>query len=124
MRRSLSYYWRIHLAVALGAAVSAAVLTGALVVGDSVRGSLRALTLDRLGEIDVALVGERPFREQLADDLVASLPEARVAPMLLMRGSAVHSTSGSRASRIGILGVDKRFTDLYPGAPELDFSRR
>ena len=49
MRRSLSYFWRIQLAVLFGAAVATAVLTGALLVGDSVRGSLRDLTLDRLG---------------------------------------------------------------------------
>ena len=36
MRRSLSYFWRIQLAVLLGAAVATAVLTGALLVGDSV----------------------------------------------------------------------------------------
>ena len=49
--RALTYYWRINLAVTAGAAVAAAVLTGALLVGDSVRGSLRGLTLERLGRI-------------------------------------------------------------------------
>ena len=42
--------------MALGVAVATAVLTGALLVGDSVRGSLRDLTLQRLGRIDSALV--------------------------------------------------------------------
>ena len=124
MLRSLSYYWRTHLAVAIGAAVAAAVLTGALLVGDSVRGSLRDLTLDRLGEIDVALVGERPFREALSDDLQSSLPDAGIAPLLLLRGSAVHAGTESRASQIGILGVDEHFARLFPEAGELDFSRR
>ena len=45
MYRALSHYWRINSAVALAAAVASAVLTGALLVGDSVRGSLRTLTL-------------------------------------------------------------------------------
>ena len=49
---SLRHYRRIHIAVALGVAVATAVLTGALLVGDSVRGSLRDLTLQRLGNID------------------------------------------------------------------------
>ena len=40
--RSLSYYWRINVTVALGVAAATAVLTGALVVGDSVRESLTA----------------------------------------------------------------------------------
>ena len=42
---SLRYHWRTNLAVACGVAVGAAVLTGALLVGDSMRGSLRHLTL-------------------------------------------------------------------------------
>ena len=39
------------------------VLAGALIVGDSVRGSLRDMTLDRLGDVDLALVAERFFPE-------------------------------------------------------------
>ena len=46
MLRNLIFFWRMNLAVTLGAAVAAAVLTGALLVGDSVRGSLRELTLE------------------------------------------------------------------------------
>ncbi len=69
LRRSLSYHRGIHVAVALGVAVGTAVLAGALLVGDSVRGSLRGLTLDRLGAIDYALVTDRYFREALAQEL-------------------------------------------------------
>ena len=56
MRRSLTHFRWINLAVLLGAGVATAVLTGALLVGDSVRGSLRDLALERLGRIDHALV--------------------------------------------------------------------
>ena len=54
MLRSLIYYGRLNLAVLLGSAVAATVLCGALLVGDSMRGSLRALALDRPGRIDTA----------------------------------------------------------------------
>ncbi len=123
MRRSLTWYWRAHLAVAAGAAVATAVLTGALLVGDSVRGSLRDLALGRLGSIDAAVVSERSFREALARDLARSLGgDARTAPALLLPASAVHGDSGARASGVGVLGVDARFTALYPEGPELDFA--
>jgi len=62
--RSLAFHWRMHLAVALGVAAATAVLTGALLVGDSVRGSLKHLALDRLGKIDQALITDRFFRQQ------------------------------------------------------------
>ena len=38
-------------------------------MGDSMRGSLRNLALDRLGNIDEALMADRFFRVQLADEL-------------------------------------------------------
>ncbi len=121
MRRSLSYFWRIQLAVLLGAAVATAVLTGALLVGDSVRGSLRDLTLDRLGRIDYALVSERFFREELSTDLSrklegdAQFPRETV-PAILLNGAAVNPKSKARASRVQIQGIDERFTGLWEGA--------
>jgi hypothetical protein len=49
LARSLAWYWRTNLAVLLGVATAVGVLGGALVVGDSVRASLRDLVLARLG---------------------------------------------------------------------------
>ena len=70
--RSLRFHARSHLGVLLGAAVGSAVLIGALVVGDSVRGSLREVALARLGRVDFALAsGDRLFRARLADDLAS-----------------------------------------------------
>ena len=128
MRRSLIYFWRMNLAVALGAAVTTAVLTGALLVGDSVRGSLRDLTLDRLGGIDYCLVPQRFFREDLATDL-AENPAFRdhfreVAPAILLGGSATHADSQARASKVGIQGIDPRFLEVFglgPDGPPIDF---
>lgn len=57
--RSLTHHARLNLAVALGVMAGVAVLTGALVVGASVRGSLRGLSLERLGPVDEALVSDR-----------------------------------------------------------------
>lgn len=105
--------------VALGAAIATAVLTGALVVGDSVRGSLRDITLERLGAIDQALVSDRFFRGQLASEL-ASASEVQVVPATLLAGTAVHAQSRARASRIQIVGADPALAQMLGG--ELDFS--
>ena len=69
LRHNLFFHWRGNLAVLLGVAVGAAVLTGALLVGDSLRGSLRDLTLQRLDWVDYSLVGGRFFRQELALEL-------------------------------------------------------
>jgi putative ABC transport system permease protein len=107
--RNLLYHWRGNLAVLLGVAVGAAVLTGALLVGDSLRGSLRALALDQLGWVDEALVTPRFFRAELAKEL----PAEHIAPAILLQGSASLAGSESRpirrAGKVTILGVDARF---------------
>ena len=110
---SLTYYRRIHLSVLLAVAVATAVLTGALLVGDSVRDSLKDLTLDRLGDIDHALVSERFFRAGLARDVQAARDGLSVVPAVNLSGSAVHASAGTRASRVTILGVDSRFGGLF-----------
>lgn len=123
MKKNLYFFWRINLAVVLGAAVAAAVLTGALLVGDSVRGSLRDMTLERLGDIDYALVSERFFRAALADELAPS-PRFQeqfnaAAPAILLSGSAVSPQSKARASRVEITGLDQRFRQLFDSDPYL-----
>lgn len=111
MLRSLKYYWKTNVAVGVAAAVMTATLTGALVVGDSVRGSLRDLALDRLGGIDYALASDRFFSEQIA----AAFDDVDVAPAILLSGAAVHGSSSRRASSMQIVGVDERFWAMYDG---------
>ena len=95
LTQNLLYHWRGNLAVLLGVAVGTAVLTGALLVGDSLRGSLRDLTLEQLGWVDHALVGGRFVRAALADELGVG----HVAPAILLRGAASTAHDGSRAVR-------------------------
>ena len=73
-RRSLWHYRRTNLAVVLGAAVATSALTGALIVGDSMRASLRDVALGRLGKVDHALVAQRFFREALAAEIAKGSP--------------------------------------------------
>ena len=113
MRRSLIHYWRIHLGLLLGAAVASTALSGALLVGDSMRGSLRDLAVERLGNINHALINERFFRADLAGQLPGD-----AAPAILLSGSARHAASQARASRVQLQGIDRRFTSLF--GPEGD----
>lgn len=116
---SLKYHWRINTAVVLGVAAAAAVLTGALLVGDSVRGSLRGLTLDRLGKIDALLVTDRFFRREMATELsqreeFARRYSAAVPALLFPHGTFEHRQGDqlSRASRVLVLGCDAAFWEL------------
>jgi ABC-type lipoprotein release transport system permease subunit len=123
--KTLLYHWRSNLALACGVAAGTAVLAGALVVGDSMRASLRRLTLDRLGRIDEALVADQFFRAALAGEL-AGRPEfeahfAEAVPAILLRASLEHpQTQGEprRANRVNLVGCDERFWGLGPGGPD------
>src|SRR6516225_4866193 len=79
-------HWRGNLAVLLGVAVGTAVLTGALLVGDSLRGSLREQTLRQLGWVNHALISSHFIREELADRLGAE----HACPLILLQGSVNH----------------------------------
>jgi ABC-type antimicrobial peptide transport system permease subunit len=77
--RSLRFHWRGHFGVLLGAAVGSAALIGALVVGDSVRLSLRELALQRLGPVEFAVAPpDRFFREALRFELPGAFPGGKV----------------------------------------------
>ena len=130
--RSAAHHRRLHFAVALGVAAATAVLTGALIVGDSVRGSLARLVLDRLGRIDDQLVADRFFRVALKEEL-ATRPEfardyERAAAALLIPGGTVERSGGGdssgdgesgarRAGGVLVLGVEPDFWEFGSDGP-------
>ncbi|MBI1349098.1 FtsX-like permease family protein [bacterium] len=120
--QSLRFYWRTNLAIVLGVAIGTAVIGGALIVGDSVRASLRQMTLDRLGEIDDVVTGPRFFREQLAGDLQTvfwkhspglkenAVIQPFVAPAILLVAGAEKQAGETvrRSGQVNVYGVDER----------------
>ncbi len=123
IRRNLRYYWRTNLAVALGCAIAVAALVGSLLVGDSVRGSLRDLAIERLGRVEYAVESPWFFREQLAADLLAQ-PQAKGAadfavPAILAVGAAKPAAGGAVVNRVNVIGVPPEFSDvaLEPFSP-------
>src|SRR5262245_61291076 len=98
--RSARYYWRTNLAVVLGVAAAVAVLAGALLVGDSVRGSLRDLALGRLGRTDSVISSTGFFRETAADTARQRLGAGATAPMIVADGFVTLESSGRRASNV------------------------
>jgi len=114
--RSVFFYRRINFVVAMAVAISTAVIGGAVIVGDSVRYSLREMTRQRLGEITHVVHG-RFVREELARDLTVN-SNATVAPALLLsagvefhQGDEIH-----RAGSVGIAGIDSSGWDFFDTA--------
>ena len=112
--RNLRFHARSHLGALIGAAVGSAVLIGALVVGDSVRGSLRDMALARLGRIQLALSSnDRFFRAALADELAhKGLIAGSVAPVILIQATATTADDSARANRVQLVGMDEGFWNV------------
>ncbi|HEX5446950.1 MAG TPA: hypothetical protein VFW87_24250 [Pirellulales bacterium] len=105
----LRYHWRTNLAVALAVMAAGAVLTGALVVGDSMRGSLRSLLLGQLGRIDEVLVTDRFFRAELATELAANRKFesyfSQAVPAIYVQGTIDHPERKLRAGQVSVIGA-------------------
>jgi putative ABC transport system permease protein len=118
LKRNLTYYWRTNLSVVMGVAAAVAVLAGALLVGDSVRASLRDLLLERLGKTAYAVSASAFFRDALAtevqqDQQFKSSGMAGACPLIVLRGSALHEQSRRQGGQISVYGVDERFWKFH-----------
>lgn len=100
------HYWRIYIIVALCTAVATGVLAGALIVGDSMRASLRNITLERLGNIQHALIADHFFNPNI-------LNRDNSIPAILLNGTVVAAETETRASKVNIYGVDNSFFHLW-----------
>ena len=113
LARNLRWYWRTNLAVLLGVATATGVLGGAALVGVSVRASLRALVLERLGNADYLVTRNGFFREELAEGLEPA------CPLIMLEGAATREDHARRAYRVQVYGVDQRFWKFqgWPSPP-------
>jgi putative ABC transport system permease protein len=113
--RGLVHRRRTALATAAGAALATAVLVASLGAGDSVRASLRAIALTRLGRTEYALEGgDRFFRTALAADLAARLG-GDAAAVVVVTGSASARGGEIRVPSVQVLGVGPDFAAFMPG---------
>jgi ABC-type antimicrobial peptide transport system permease subunit len=117
VKRNLTHYWRTNLAVIFGVATAVAVLAGALLVGDSVRGSLRNMALARLGAADLVVTASGFFRERLADDMQSHDQFAAnfdgACPIIALEAVVTRDENNARAGGVQIYGVDERFWKFH-----------
>jgi putative ABC transport system permease protein len=109
--RTARYHWRSNLPVMLGVAVGSAVLAGALLVGDSLRGSLRDRALRQLNGVRTAYVGTRLVNANLMERLTGT-----TWPALLLQGSAQSEPSPGlhkRLDRVAVIGMDGNGYDWF-----------
>lgn len=117
--RSFRYYLRPNSAAIAGATIATAVLTGALLVGASVRQSLSELAAARLGNTSQVLSSTTFFRESL---------DPSATPLIAIEGVVTRQSDNRRATAVQIYAVDDRFWNFHnvpnatPGPREANLS--
>ena len=115
---SFRFYARSHVGTLLGVALGAMVLVGAMLVGESVRGSLRDMAEARLGRVELALPSnDRLFRAELASQLHDEL-RTGTAALLQLPGVAKRPSGETRANNVVVMGVNEAFWKLALEPPE------
>jgi len=126
VKRSLLFYLRGHFFLALSAATGVAVLVGALIVGDSMRGSLRTQALQRLGPVSIAVQAGRYVGEDLAERMEfpdgANITREKIAAGIMLAGGVEHAATRARSNRVSIIGIDDQWRDLFPDAASIPSS--
>jgi len=122
---SLWHYRHLYLLVAAGVAVAVAVLAGAVLVGASVRSSLRDLALQRLGATDVAISTATSFNSRLGAAMAIAAPDmvARTTSLIAVTGSVTNAANGRVAAGVQIYGVDDAFWSFH-AVPSVALSGR
>ncbi len=113
--RGALHHRRTSIAAAFGIAIATAVVVGAMIAGDSLRGTLRDRALARLGATELAVTPPRPLRAELVAAARTAAPDATVAPLLLADAVAEAANGGQTAPRVQLVGVDAGFWQIFPG---------
>jgi putative ABC transport system permease protein len=115
--QSARHYWRGHLGLLFGTFLAATILTGSMLVGDSVRASLERVAALRLGKVEGGILGgDHWFTETLARKTTA-------APVIIATGAASAANGKVRVNGAQVLGVDASFWKLSTSAKNIAFDK-
>ena len=121
--KSILFYKKQYFWILLGLILSAAILSGALTVGSSVKASLHDMAMKRLGDINTVVDARlNPVSDSrdnpLPSDFSKKLNNAGdLAPILFMAGSA--SFNNERANGVFVYGIDEQFKKFFKDLPSL-----
>jgi len=111
--RSLRFYWRSNAGVLAGTVLASAVLTGALLVGDSVDYSLRTFAMLRLGGLEHALDTRTQYVDESLADRLSEAVDGDVSAALHLRGMAIFQGDSpddrAQINKVAVYGIEDSF---------------
>ncbi len=116
--KNIRHYRRSWLLTLAGSVIGTAVLTGALITGDSVRYSLAHMVDWRLGKTSLALApSDRYFRAELAGEL-SGKSDISVVPAYLTKGNLTNPKENLYLNQVNVVGIDQNFSMIWDEMPE------
>lgn len=124
-RRNIAFFGRYYRLLFLSVVVAVAVIVGSLTVGDSVRGTLRALVRERLGQTETIIFAQESFLDErlLDEDLFADsakgylLSEGFISHQGSLLPVVVWGTDDERLSR-GKMLINEPLAEELGALPE------
>jgi putative ABC transport system permease protein len=113
--RNLVFFRRTNLAIVAGVGIAVAVLSGALLVGQSVRDSLRHLFFERIGSTDYIVTSNHFFGEALADPPPSGF---QTCPVIYLKGVVIREATGVQVHNVNVYGIDERFWKFHSLNPQ------
>ncbi len=116
--RSFFHYFRANITAAAGLAVATAIITGALIIGDSLSHSLEKTVKMRLGKITHTITsGERLFTMELGTRFEQQ-SGLQISAGLVAEGMAATAGGRERLNRVQIIGIDNNFGQILGSGPD------
>ncbi|HAN77086.1 MAG TPA: hypothetical protein DCQ31_04560 [Bacteroidales bacterium] len=110
---SLSFYKKQHFLLGFAIVIASLVITGSIIVGDSVKGSLQTMAKNRLGSTShVFSSGERFFTSELNRKLSKAL-DVKTADVLFLKAFAANPDAELRANNVSIFVCDSNFAGFF-----------
>ncbi|MBN2711652.1 MAG: FtsX-like permease family protein [Planctomycetes bacterium] len=112
--RNLLYYRRNNATLALATAVCVGIICGALLIGSSVRASLKDLALKRLGPVDKVLSTGITLDPAIASKMSDNNRGTYIS-LVMLNGSARKPNSGLSSNKINLIGLPDLGAEEYGG---------
>lgn len=110
--QNIRYYRKEHLMLMIGLIISTAVLTSALIIGDSIQFSLRKIVDQRIGNTQHVIVTQEHFFPADYALTLSDKLQTATAPVLLLRGSVSAEQSTERVPGVQIIGINGSFAEM------------
>ena len=108
------YNWRLSFCLLLGTLLASSILTGSLLVGDSVKKTLKSNAFERIGKIHTALsCGDRFITDDYVETLSQTFNDSTISGILKFPGTLSTPDKTKRSNSISINGVDSQFWKFF-----------